>query len=185
FADIQRNIEERIFRDTLANRPKIESNYPATDVTITTIHTVLGWPANRVDVLKMLDAIINKATAVDGVTGEKGIAGYTVISPNANAELLGRYACDDSAFIPKTLRRHARLRDMYRFHLDTWCLGQYYPRTGDTGSFAEKTSSYVGLPFTTNPGIDPSSYAFLWELYSATGDADFVRLLYGSNGSVT
>jgi dienelactone hydrolase len=183
FADIQRNIEERIFRDTLANRPKIESNYPATDVTVTTIHTVLGWPANRAEVMNMLDAIITKATAVDGVTGEKGITGYSVIAPHAIAELLGRYARAGPIFISEALRRHPRLHDMFRFHLDTWCLGQYYPRTGDTGSFAEKTAGYVGLPFTKNPGINPSSYAFLWELYAATGDADFVRLLYGANSS--
>ena len=47
FADVQRNIEGGIFRDTLANRPKIESNYPSTDITLVTIHTVLGWPTNR------------------------------------------------------------------------------------------------------------------------------------------
>ena len=185
FADLQRNIEERIFRDTLDHRPKIESNYPSTDVTITTLRTVLGWPGNRADVMAMLDGIISKATAVDGVTGEKGIAGYTVIAPHAIAELLGRYARADPGFIREALGRHPRLHAMYRFHLDTWCLGQYYPRTGDTGSFAERTPSYAGLAFSKNPGINPSSYAFLWELYEATGDKDFVRLLHGANGSST
>ena len=146
FVDIQRNIEERIFRDTLEHRPKIESNYPATDVTITTIHTVLGWPANRAKVMTMLDDIITKAIAVDGVTGEKGIAGYTVIAPHGIAELLGRYARSDPGFIREAIRRHPRLHAMYRFHLDTWCLGQYYPRIGDTGSFAEK-----------NPGLTSAS----------------------------
>src|SRR5262249_25034023 len=159
--------------------------YPATDVTLATIHTVLEWPTNRAEVLKMLDTIIAKATDVDGLTGEKGITGYTVIAPHAIAELLGRYARADPTFMTETLRRDPRLHDMYRFHLDTWCLGQYYPRIGDTGSFAEKTSSYVGLPFSKNPGINPSSYTFLWELYVATGDTDFVRLLYGANDSST
>jgi dienelactone hydrolase len=185
FAHIQRNIEERIFRDTLRNRPKIESNYPATDVTIATIQTVLGWPANRAEVLAALDAIIRKATAVDGVTGEKGIASYTVIAPHMVAEILGRYTRANPEFLREMLRRHPQLHAMYRFHLDTWCLGQYYPRTGDTGAFAEKNSGYVGLPFSRNPGLNPSSYAFLWELYAATGDADFVRLIYGANGDTT
>ena len=49
-------------------------------------------------------------------------------------ELLGRYARGDPAFIREAVRRHPQLHAMYRFHLDTWCLGQYYPRTGDTGS---------------------------------------------------
>lgn len=183
FADVQRNIEERIFRDTLEHRPKIESNYPSTDVTIVTIHTVLGWPRNRAEVMAMLDGIISKATAVDGLTGEKGIAGYSVIGPHTIAELLGRYARSDPGFIRKALRRHPRLQAMYRFHLDTWCLSQYYPRTGDTGSFAERTPGYAGLAFSKNPAVNPSAYAFLWQLHEAAGDKDFVRLLYGANGS--
>lgn len=183
FTDIQRNIEERIFRDTLDHRPKIESNYPATDVTVTTLHTVLGWPGNRAEVMAMLDAIISKATAVDGVTGEKGIAGYSVIGPRDVAELLGRYARSEPGFIREALRRHPRLHAMYRFHLDTLCLGQYYPRSGDTGAFAMKNPGYAGVPFSGNAGINPSAFAFLWELYEVTGDRDFVRVAYGANGS--
>ncbi len=183
FADIQRNIETRIFRDTLEHRPKIESNYPATDITITTLHTVLGWSANRVEVMAMLDAIISKATAVDGLTGEKGIAGYSVIAPHEIAELLGRYARSDPGFIREALRRHPRLHAMYRFHLDRWCIGQYYPRSGDTGAFGVKDPGYAGISFSKHPGINPSAYAFLWELYQATGDKDFVRLIYAANGS--
>ena len=185
FADIQRNIEQRIFQDTLDNRPKIESNYPTTDAAIAMLHTVLGWPGNRAEVLALLDGIIGKATLVDGLTGEKGLAGYAVIAPHAVASLLGRYARTDPNFIREALARHPRLHDMFRFHLDTWCLGQYYPRSGDTGAFAARTPQYVGLPFTQNPGVDPSSYAFLWELYRATGDKDFVRLIHNANsGSV-
>ena len=185
FADIQRNIEERIFRDTLGNRPKIESNYPATDVTITTLHTVLGWPGNRAEVMTMLDGIISKATAVDGLTGEKGLSGYSIIGPRDVAELLGRYARSDAGFIREALRRHPRLHAMFRFHLDTWCMGQYYPRSGDNGGFAMRTPSYVGVAFSKSPGIKPSAYAFFWELYEATGDKDFVRVLFGANGSST
>ncbi len=185
FAGIQRNIEERILRDTLRNRPKIESNYPMTDKTIATLRTVLGWPENRAEVMDLLDAIIAKATAVDGLTGEKGIAGYSVIAPRDVAELLGRYARGDPGFIREALGRHPRLHAMYRFHLDTWCLGLYYPRSGDTGAFAVRNSSYAGVAFAQNPGLTPSAYAFLWELYEATGDRDFVRALYGANGSST
>ncbi len=185
FADIQQNIEKRIFRDTLNNRPKIESNYPATDVTITTLHTVLGWPGNRNLILSLLDKMITKATAVDGVTGEKGLAGYATIGPREIAELLNWYARSDPDFIREMVRRHPRLHAMFRFHLDTWCLGQYYPRSGDTGGFAGRNPSYAGVAFSSNNGISPSAYAFFWELYKATGDKDFVRVLYGANNSTT
>lgn len=181
-AEIRRNIEERILRETLEHRAKIESNYPSTDETIAIIQTVLGWPANRDEVTAMLDAIIDKSTAVDGLTGEKGMAGYSVIGPHGVAELLGLYARANPHFVRDAVRRHPRLHDMYRFHLDTLCLDQYYPRTGDTGSFAERTSGYVGVHFTKNPGINPSSFTFLWDMYEATGNVDFVRLLYRANG---
>ena len=83
------------------------------------MHTVLDWPANREQVMGLLDAIVRKATAVDGVTGEKGIAGYSVIGPRDVAELLGRYARSDPGFIREAVRRHPRLHAMFRFHLDT------------------------------------------------------------------
>ena len=103
FASIQRNIEERILRDTVANRPKIESNYPTTDITIATILAVLGWPDNREAVCAILDQIIEQATAVDGLSGEKGIAGYTAIAPHTVAELLGRYNRIDPEFLTAML----------------------------------------------------------------------------------
>lgn len=182
FADIQRNIEERILKDTLANRPKIESNYPQTDMAITLIKTVLAWPENREEVLSLIDAMLAKATAVDGLSGEKGLAGYSCIAPHTMAELLGRYARVELDFLKAAFQRRPRLHAMYRFHLDTWCLGRYYPRIGDTGTFAQPTEQYKGVPFTTNPGLAPSGFQFLWSLYELTGDVDFVRALYQANG---
>ena len=145
FTEIQQNIEERILRDTIANRRKIESNYPTTDITIATILTVLGWPGNRNEVTEILDQIIEQATAVDGLSGEKGIAGYTAIAPRTIAELLGRYSRMDPSFLAAMLQRHPQLHAMYRFHIDTWCLGSYYPNTGDTGAFAQQCASYAGI----------------------------------------
>lgn len=183
FAEIQRNIEDRILRDTLQNRRKIESNYPSTDMTITIITAVLGWPNHRDQVTGMIDAMIQRATAVDGLTGEKGLANYSAIGPRSIADLLGLFCRADPEFLKQALKRHPQLHAMYRFHLDTWCLGHYYPLCGDTGSFARRIDQYAGLAFTQNPGIGPSSYAFLWHLFEATGDADFVRLLYATNGN--
>lgn len=180
--DVRRNIEERLFRDTLRNRPKIESNYPMTDKALLMIEAVLGWPANRGRVTGLLDAILEKSTAVDGLTGEKGIEVYSAIAPHDVAGLLGWFQETDPAFLAEAVRRHPSLHAMYRFHIDTWCLGLYYPRTGDTGSFAARVPRYAGVTFTQNPGIGPSSYAFLWALYQATGDADFVRVLHQANG---
>jgi hypothetical protein len=182
FVDIQKNIEDRILRDTLAHRPKIESNYPSTDITIAAIRTVLDWPNNRTEITTLLDGIIQKATAVDGLSGEKGLFGYSAIAPRTLADLLGRYERMDPGFLAAALKRNPRLHAMYRFHLDTWCLGEYYPCTGDTGSFAGKVPHYAGLSLARHPGIGPSAFTFLWDLAAATGDQDFIRLLYAANG---
>jgi len=185
FAEIQRNIEDRILRDALANQAKIHSNYPRTEIAVATIMAVLGWPANRQDVYKYLDAVIEKATAVDGVTGEKGLAGYTAFTIRGLAPFLASLARIDPDFLKDTLARHPRLRDMYRFHIDTWCLQRYYPQSGDTGGFALPSAEYVGVPFTKQPGLEPSMYSFLFQLAKLTGDAAFVQVLYHANGSST
>ncbi|MCU0872051.1 MAG: heparinase II/III-family protein [Pirellulaceae bacterium] len=182
FLDIQRNIEQRILRDTLANRRKIESNYPSTDISMVTIQTVLGWPDNREEVTASLDRVIRQATAVDGLSGEKGIAGYATIAPRTIADLLGRYERMEPGFLAGALRRQPRLRELYRFHLDTWCLGQYYPCTGDTGAFAQKVPHYPAVTFSQAAGIGPSGFTFLEQLAAATGDKDFVRVLCAANG---
>ncbi|NLX55137.1 MAG: hypothetical protein GXY58_08490 [Planctomycetaceae bacterium] len=185
FAEIQQNIEQRILRDTLANRPKIESNYPTTDITIATILTVLGWPGNRDEVTGILDQIIAQATAVDGLSGEKGLAAYSTIAPRTIAQLLGRYNRMDARFLAVMVQRHPQLHAMYRFHIDTWCLGAYYPNTGDTGAFAHRYPVYAGVDATRAVSLEPSAFTFLWDLYTVTGDRDFVRVLYHANGQET
>ncbi len=184
FADIQRNIEERILRDTIVNRRKIESNYPQTDMAVVMLMTVLGWPENRAEVLPLIDGIIRKATAVDGVSGEKGLDGYGLIAPHSVCELLGRYTRVEPGFLAEMFGRHEQLRQMYRFHIDTWCLSKFYPRIGDCGGFGSP-SDYAGVRFAKNPRLDPSGYQFLWDLYELTGDPDYVRLLYRGNGETT
>ena len=185
FEDIQRNIDDRILRDAIQNRYKIESNYPRTDVAIAVIKTILDWPENRDEVYAMLDTIIEKATAVDGMTGEKGLAAYSTIGPLSTAELLGQFTRLEPNFLRDIFQRHPRLHQMYRFHIDTWCLRQYYPLVGDTGGFSRKIDRYSGVRFSKNPGLAPSMYTFLWKLYELTGDVAFVQILYRANDNTT
>lgn len=202
FAQIQRNIEERILRDAVVNRHKIASNYPTTDVTVALCRTILDWPADRAAIEAMIDEIITRCTAVDGMTGEKGLAGYSTIGPNNLAEFLGYYARVDPEFLPAILKRHPRLHQTYRFHIDTWCLGAYYPQTGDSGTYVTPVRRYLGLNLGSvprsavantagsqerpvmplPPSVGPAPHAFLWQLYQATGDVAFAQVLYQSNG---
>jgi len=180
--DIRRNIEERIFRDTLTNSRKIHSNYPQTDLTIAIIKTVLGWPGNREEVMTCLGGIVDKATAVDGLTGEKGLTGYSSLSPISVGATLGLYSRVDAGFLRDMVKQHPRIHDCYRFHIDTWCFGQYYPFSGDCGAFARRAEAYQGLAFSKSPGFSPSMFTFLWQLYEITNDPAFVQVLYRANG---
>lgn len=185
-ADIRRNIESGILRDALVHRDRIYSNYPRTEIAVAVIETVLGWPENRPRVQELLDAMLARATAVDGVTGEKGLAGYSAYTIQGVATLLEQYARMDAGFLPDLLRRHPRLREMYRFHVDTLCLGRYYPNSGDTGAVCAPTDRYVGVAFAREPDLSGASmYSFLWRLYKATGDEAFVQMLYRGNDGRT
>jgi hypothetical protein len=199
FADIQRNIEDGILRDQVKNRAKITSNYPRTDIAVAMTQTVLGWPANREEVLGIIDGLLDKGTAVDGVTGEKGLADYSAQGVMVMGALLAQYTRVDPDFLKQMLARHPRLSQTFRFHLDTWCLGEYYPLVGDTGWFGGRFDQYRGANFVkareldpdlyafywSLPGLDPSMFTFLWDLYRVTGDAAYVQALYRANDSTT
>jgi len=136
FSLIQQNIENGILRDSIKNRSRIRSNYPTTEIALALTHTVLGWPDNRDVVYEIIDAMVEKATAIDGLSGEKGLAAYSSYPINAMAHLLETFARMDSTFLPEIVKRHPNLRKTYRFHIDTWFNGEYYPQIGDTGKFA-------------------------------------------------
>ena len=85
----------------------------------------------------MIDAMLEQATAVDGVTGEKGLAGYSAIAPRTWPNSWP-YARMDPGFLTEMLHtRTPRLHDPSASTSIRWCLGRYYPQFGDTGSFAE------------------------------------------------
>jgi hypothetical protein len=185
WADIRHNIEDGILRDALVNRGRIHSNYPRTEIALATIQIVLGWPANRDDVFAILDPMLRKATAVDGVTGEKGLAGYSAFTIQGVAEFLAQIARMDAPLLDDIVRRHPSIRDMFRFHVDTWRLGRYYPQTGDTGGFARPSPNYVGAGFTAKPGVGASMFTLMVRLHRLTRDPVFAQLAYMANGRAT
>ncbi len=189
FADVQRNIEDRILRHALAHPEKIRTNYPGTDGALALAKTVLDWPANREEVLKDIGTIVDRSTMVDGLTGEKGLTGYATIAPRYLGQLLEQWSRSDPAFLPDLLKRHPKLRETYRFHYDTWIGFQYYPYSGDCGAFAIRTPDYMAADFhkgdtynkfETDPAT--SMYSFFWRLFRATGDRLYMQLMLRANG---
>lgn len=182
-SDIRRNIEGRILRDALAHPEKVYSNYPRTEICKAVITKTLQEPDEAL--WAILDPMLEKATAVDGVTGEKGLSGYASFTVSSLAQFLAEFSKADSAFLPAVLKRQPRIHDTYRFHIDTLCLDRYYPLSGDTGSYAAPMGNYLGMQFI-KPGaggwpLMPSTYRLLWDLYTATGDVAFAQTLYRVN----
>ena len=136
------------------NSPKkIYSNYPQPDITVSIIKTVLGGNGSREEVRAIFDRVLDQASAVDGVTGEKGMSGYSAYAIQGMARWLAQYSQTDPEFLREMLRRHPRLHDMFRFHIDVWCLQKYYPLIGDTGAFARPVDRYAGVAVVKNPAL--------------------------------
>ncbi|MBN1352031.1 heparinase II/III-family protein [candidate division KSB1 bacterium] len=182
FTHIRKNIEDGILREVIQNSHKIETNYPRKEFALVTMKTILGWDHNREEIIALLDSILAVATAVDGMTGEKGIVGYTTIGPRSMGELLGQYSRIDPDFISEIYQRHPRLYQTFRFHIDTWCLHQYYPHEGDGGWFSAIEPTYRGVTFSDNPGIKPSMYTLFGKFYELTRDPAFMQVMFIANG---
>ncbi len=185
---IRAHIEDGILREVLRRPDKILSNFPNTEITLLTARAVLGWPGNRDEILAELQAMLEKATAVDGLTGEKGLGGYSAIAPRTTSDALCLFGRLDSDLLPTLVRRVPAVANLYRFHADTWIGGTFYPKVGDTGTFGRKDPHYIGAQFGRDP-FDPlrggipltSDFTLFWQLYRITGDPTFVQLLYQAN----
>lgn len=184
-AEVRRNVEDRILKDALANPEKIHSNYPRREICVAVIQTVLGWPGNREEVLCFLDETIARATAVDGVTGEKGLANYSAFVIQSLAQFLGLYTRMDADFLGEMMERNPKLKQTYRFHIDVWCGQKFYPLSGDTGWIGKPHPTYVGMLFQKPPTLAPSMYSFLGDLHRVTGDAAYLQVVHSANGAST
>ncbi len=182
FADVQRNIESGILRDSLINRKKVESNYPQTDLNIAMFKAILEWPASRDEVNKLLGIIIDTGTKVDGVSGEKGMCCYASWAVRTLADMLEQFSRIEPQFLANAFKKHPRLLDTWQFYIDTWCLQAYNCNVGDSTTFVNP-SNYQGVGFTKNPGVNASGFTFLDHLYEITRDPAYLQLMYIGNGN--
>ena len=190
FKFIQSNIQNRILLDAKKNRHKIDSNFPQTDITFILINTILSWHDNQDKIRKDIKKMLTRATAVDGLSGEKGLASYSANVPKTLAQFLAFYNRLDENFLKSFMDSIPNLKKTFRFHINTWINKEYYPRVGDTGRFAEKVTNYSGARFDKNPlGTTYrdlpfiSDYYLFWKFFEITGDTDYVKILYKKNKS--
>jgi hypothetical protein len=136
-AAIRDHIEQDLLRQTLAHRERIRSNFPRTDLAAIRMLTVIDADANRAEIDALLHELITRGTAVDGVTGEKGLNGYAAWTSSGIFEFVAHLAITDPARCRELLSRYPRIHAGVRFFLDTWCLQKYYPSCGDAGAFTQ------------------------------------------------
>lgn len=181
-AEVCANIEAHIFREALAHPEKIRSNYPRAEISKAIMHIELDTPEDRAKADVIIDALVANSIKVDGVTGEKGLAGYSAGVIQGLAMFLAQLENRAPGTLKQLLAKHPGLARTYRFHIDTWSQQKYYPLIGDTGQFAGQFTHYVGAGFTKKPSLLGSMFTLFWQLYEATGDAGYVQVLYLMNG---
>jgi len=179
-AAIQQNIENNILRDALQNRDKIRANYPKNEIAVITIKSILE-PENTIALNGLFHDMILKATAVDGVTGEKGLGCYSGITIHALAAFLELFARANPEFLPELLQSYPQLYQTFRFFVDITCQNQYQPNNGDSYPIASGTYSYRGVYFTREVSLNPSMFSFMFRMYQITRDPAFVQVLYHGN----
>ena len=191
--DIQRNIEDRIFRDAIAHREKIHTNFPGMHTLVINMRAVVDWPECKAEIYDYWADLLKRTTAVDGITGEKGLASYARVTLRWMANAASLFMLSDPAFIKTMMQRVPSFAKTFRFHIDTWCAdGTFYPNEGDGTWFGARATNYVGLAVVTNdpgehklnktPGARPSMDRLLFECGVASGDVDMLRVLVRENG---
>ena len=91
---------------------RIHCNYPATPVAKAIILLILGLEEDLKEADVVIDAMLEKATAVDGITGEKGLSSYGAFPIQILAYLLGEMSKADpivSSSCSNAIRNSAKL----------------------------------------------------------------------------
>ena len=189
-ADIKANIEDNILRHTIDHRDRIESNFPGTDLSVIALSCILDWDGGRGDIEAHLDDVLARATAVDGVTGEKGLSAYAASTFQGIMAFLASLSQIDDGFFKGIVKRHPRIHTGLRFFIDTWCMQRYYPSCGDAGGFALPTETYAGAGFESyaagseersGAALRPSMYRLMWRMYQLAGDVALLQVMHHAN----
>lgn len=181
-SDVIANIDKGLLTDPQENRAKIYSNYPQKDLTLAILKNIRGKPEDKDSTLIILDSLLNVATSIDGLSGEKGLTAYSAYVATEMAEILSFFNRPDPEFLKTMIKKHPGIIEMFRFFIDVWSGMKYYPNIGDCDGFALPDTNYKGLNLNSNSGLNPSMYSFLWQLYESSGDPAFIQVLYHENG---
>ncbi len=189
FADIQVHIERDLLELGVSDPAKLECNFPREHVAKYRVLTVLDRGDREDERSALLAAILDGCTAVDGTSGEKGLANYAALGTQALCQFLAEESRLEG-FLEKALADHPQVRHLFRFYLDALCLGVYLPTVGDSGYFGapallrprDLARRHPGFhePVFLGGGLTASAWPLLAALHDLTGDADFLRIAWHS-----
>ncbi len=168
--DLYNHIENRIFKDALANFKKCRSNFPMTHALYAVINTVLG---NKETADELLEDIIVRSTECDGASKENGLTGYTNGAKCHLTDILIKFANIKPGYIDEMLKKHKSLVEAYRFFIDTLCIDEYYPKVGDCGAIARPTYKCI------HSGAN--NLFMLYKCYKVTGESIFIKAIHSSS----
>jgi hypothetical protein len=187
FADIQTHIERDLLELGVSDPSKLECNFPREHVAKYRVLTVLDRGDQEMERERLLADILDGCTAVDGTSGEKGLANYCALGTQALCQFLAEESRQDG-FLARALSSHPQVRQLFRFYVDTLCLGVYFPTVGDSGYFGapallrsrDLSRERLGFhaPVFHGSGLTASPWPLLAALHDHTGDGDFLRIAW-------
>jgi len=187
FGEIQAHIEHDLLELGVSDPAKLECNFPREHVALYRVLTVLDRGDREDERAALLAAILDGCTAVDGTSGEKGLAGYCALGTRALSEFLAEERRQEG-FLEKAVSSHPGLLRLYRFYLDALCCGVYFPTVGDNGYVGspalarpfDLTREHAGFHAPIHPGggLGISPWPLLADLHDLTGDDDFLRIAW-------
>jgi hypothetical protein len=180
-ADVRYNIEERILKDIQKNPRKVTLNFPGSEMLHILIDFVLGTEESCARAVKQSKEVLQKATSVDGVTGERGIGGYSGFTANVALLLLEMLSLYEPEAIRDAVAECPNIQKTFRFFTDIYYLDKYYPNVGDTTYCGGSQPYFSGVDFVKRlagrvmPGFN--MYSLLWKMYEATGDEYYLGII--------
>ncbi|MCL2518769.1 MAG: hypothetical protein FWF15_09420, partial [Oscillospiraceae bacterium] len=175
FADIQYNIDTRIFHDVIKNFNKVHLNYPGEEILMIIIKLVMGLDGAE----EIADGVFKKGTAENGVTGERGIGAYAGFTADLIFLMIEIMSVGDKSYLQKAV--DMGIEKTFRFFTDIWFADNYYPQVGDTACFASNMLFFSGCNFINRIFGEPcpgfNLYTLLWRFYKLTGNEYYLKII--------
>lgn len=185
FVDIQNNIEERLLKEICRNPRKVHLNFPGTEVLLVLIKMILDKENYNYEINQNIRYIVDKATACDGTTGEKGMAAYSAFTVDLVLQLLEMLCLANQEQFKNIITTTPNIEKAFCFYTDLFFQNKYYPLIGDTNYFGSEIAFLGNMDFITRPStsvayiggtVGFNLFTLMWRLYKATNNELYLKI---------